>query len=918
MKRIYLVLITIFCWGALWGQCPSGDFIFTTQQQVDDFALNYPGCTEILGDMMIGINSSSSTTDIANLNGLSQIEAIQGRLIIRSNNLLVNLVGFSNLNFVGDDLEITQNASLSNFQGLETLNVIGENLTIRGNHALINMEGLNNLDTIGHNFIVGNYDYGGNAIEDFSGLENLKFIGYHFCVRHSYNLVNFNGLSSLHTIGSDFVVGYQYFSNYPDNGIVDFTGLEGLTVIGRDFHMYENPMLEDFSGLENLTTVNRYLKIIDNESLTTLEQLNGLSYQTILHLTIGGNINLSHCSTSFICNYIENDASYSIGNNNTGCNSDLEVAIDCSTSSCPPVGIFFDTQAKIDSFSINYPNCTAIGEVYINGVDRTEITNLNGLSQLTSAGNIEIISNDAMENLTGLHNLNTVEGNLIVADNDGLTNLSGFANLNNIGGMLRIINNNYLTDLTGFDNLQNIGLDLSIINNDALTNLAGLESLNTIERQLIISNNYGIINLSGIDNIDYSSINDLQITNNSNLSVCSSSGICGHLENGSTSTISNNAPDCNSTFEVLLMCTNNGGFIFTTQAEIDSFPILYPDHDSIIGNVIIQGENLTSITDLSGLSQISSIGGILIIKDNEALSNLSGLQLLTAAEGGIHIDNNDALQNLHALANVTNMQGELTIRNNAILTGLGGLHNIVGPISFLTITDNPQLRWCNNASICAHLWNAWYISRSFTSLADISGNIAGTWGNPACSTEVEVAAGCPQYLPIELTHFQAQIQQKTTLLTWQTATETHNEGFEIQRSKDGTTWEKIGWQDGQGDTQTPHDYTHTDESPRSGTSYYRLKQIDFDGAFSYSDIVEVDYASTDISIYPNPVKNTLHIADLNDNTIQNITIFDQMGRQILLQNTSVNTLDVSALSSGVYIIQVVLDSGVFSDRFIVK
>ncbi len=174
------------------------------------------------------------------------------------------------------------------------------------------------------------------------------------------------------------------------------------------------------------------------------------------------------------------------------------------------------------------------------------------------------------------------------------------------------------------------------------------------------------------------------------------------------------------------------------------------------------------------------------------------------------------------------------------------------------------------------------------------------------------------FLPIQLTTFQAKIQHKTTLLTWQTATETHNAGFEIQRSKDASTWEKIAWQDGQGDAQTPHDYTYRDENPLSGISYYRLKQIDFDGTSSHSDIVKVEYESSSLSIYPNPVKNTLHIADLNDNTIQNITIFDQMGRQVIRQNTNTNTLNVSTLPSGIYIIQVTLDKGVFSDRFIVK
>jgi len=94
--------------------------------------------------------------------------------------------------------------------------------------------------------------------------------------------------------------------------------------------------------------------------------------------------------------------------------------------------------------------------------------------------------------------------------------------------------------------------------------------------------------------------------------------------------------------------------------------------------------------------------------------------------------------------------------------------------------------------------------------------------------------------------------------------------------------------------------------------------VDFDGAFEYTDIVQVNYQGRDISIYPNPVKNTLHISDLNGEEIQYIDIYDQTGRAILLQYAPDNTIDVSALSPGMYILKIAVKGEVFCRKFIVN
>jgi len=268
---------------------------------------------------------------------------------------------------------------------------------------------------------------------------------------------------------------------------------------------------------------------------------------------------------------------------------------------CLRNGITFGTQSQIDSFQIIYPGCTEIeGDVTIKGDD---ITNLNGLSVVTSIGGsfkistnpltsltgldnltsiggwLEIDENDAMTSLTGLDNLTsigeyldmwnndvltslaglgnltTIGGLLIIAQHDALTNLAGLDNLTSIGGHFSIIDNVALTSLTGLDNLTSIGWHLGINNNDALTNLAGLDNVTSIGGGLGIVYNDVLKSLSGLDNIAAGSIDSLFIYDNIALSTCEVKSICDYLVNPvGTIEIHDNATGCNSQQEVQEAC----------------------------------------------------------------------------------------------------------------------------------------------------------------------------------------------------------------------------------------------------------------------------------------------------------------------------------------------------------------------------
>ena len=113
-----------------------------------------------------------------------------------------------------------------------------------------------------------------------------------------------------------------------------------------------------------------------------------------------------------------------------------------------------------------------------------------------------------------------------------------------------------------------------------------------------------------------------------------------------------------------------------------------------------------------------------------------------------------------------------------------------------------------------------------------------------------------EVIPVELTSFTATANGKEVILNWSTATETNNSGFSIERKSANSDYSEIGFVPGFGTTTEPKSYSYTDSEVSSGKYTYRLKQIDFDGSYEYSQEVEVEVsAPLEFSLeqnYPNP------------------------------------------------------------------
>ncbi len=146
--------------------CLPNGINFTTQDEIDHFQINYPGCNQIEGDVMITGN------DITNLNGLNVLNSINGGLSIDQNPALTSFSGLENLNFMGH-LVIINNDLIENMNGLEGLTAISGNLLIgydmagQGNASLNNLTGLEGLVSVGG--YVGIYY--NEQLESLTGLE---------------------------------------------------------------------------------------------------------------------------------------------------------------------------------------------------------------------------------------------------------------------------------------------------------------------------------------------------------------------------------------------------------------------------------------------------------------------------------------------------------------------------------------------------------------------------------------------------------------------------------------------------------------------------------------------------------------------------------------------------------------------------
>jgi len=172
-------------------------------------------------------------------------------------------------------------------------------------------------------------------------------------------------------------------------------------------------------------------------------------------------------------------------------------------------------------------------------------------------------------------------------------------------------------------------------------------------------------------------------------------------------------------------------------------------------------------------------------------------------------------------------------------------------------------------------------------------------------------------VPVELTSLSAKIDMNEVILSWSTTTETNNKGFEIQRRNNNENeFNRVGFVEGNGTTTDVKSYSYSDKDILAGNYNYRLKQVDYDGTFEYSEEIEVNITgSLEYSVsqnYPNPFNPTSTIRySIPKMEFVKISIYDILGNEIKVLVNELKTpgnyeinFDAKELASGIYLYKI--------------
>jgi Secretion system C-terminal sorting domain len=198
----------------------------------------------------------------------------------------------------------------------------------------------------------------------------------------------------------------------------------------------------------------------------------------------------------------------------------------------------------------------------------------------------------------------------------------------------------------------------------------------------------------------------------------------------------------------------------------------------------------------------------------------------------------------------------------------------------------------------------YFVATSTTHTITFTSNTTGT-----CNLVFDnISLNLISALPIELVDFSALLKNDRTVeLAWQTASEKDNDYFTIERSIDGENWTAIQEIDGAGNSTNLLNYATTDIVSEKGIFYYRLKQTDFDGAYTYSDIraVVVNQLAIETSVYPNPTNGSFTLTYSEEKDAP--ALYTTMGTEAVEYNVIPTNggfiYDISTLANGIYFLK---------------
>lgn len=304
---------------------------------------------------------------------------------------------------------------------------------------------------------------------------------------------------------------------------------------------------------------------------------------------------------------------------------------------------------------------------------------------------------------------------------------------------------------------------------------------------------------------------------------------------------------------------------------------------------------------------------------NPTTLNLTGAEIHTFKNGGSDVTGGQFYYRVYEQGTAAPSYSMFTIgfRENCD-TGAGNFSNSGGG----QCGDSNDQKWQNigvNIDLLAGItMNGTYnIDVYWEAFSTDGTHEDGNAGAPRTATIVVT-----NIMPVVLTKFTSIAKSEHVNLNWQTTSELNNSHFEIQHSTNSKTWKTIDKVIGAGTTDDIKNYDYTHKSPAPSMNYYRLKQVDYDGAFEYSSIVSVDISKGELmNIFPNPVTDNMSInfkgMQIKNTPVSVYTISGKLVHQTLWNdNTSTMELDVHTLETGMYFIQINTKEEQYTQRFI--
>lgn len=879
--------------------CPTGGaLVFTRQQAIDNFIVDWPDCRELTGSLIIG--QSLSQTDITNLAGLSGIMSIGGDLIIQFNPILTDLDGLRNLEEIGGSIYMAANDELVSSSGLQSLSSVGSGVTVAAHLKLRDLNALKNVTTLNEGLTV----QGNQSLENLKGLESIV-TAKDIRILENENLGSLQGLNNLSDASSITIENNPVLKNLNglDNllhvdrmriinnpGLITLEGIERLSSIGGiidsvwigQFEISENPALNSLTSFSQLREIDGSLKIQKNAKLLSIKGLDSLRY-VAGHLEIIGNDSLEDLVALRNLRKVWFNDLFS---------SRLEIKDNLSLRSISGL-------SALDSAQIWVLENNPL------------VKDLKGLDSLRNISSLTVRQMKSLKSTSGLGSRVKI-GALQILDNDSLVSLSGLEGQFELTE-LYIEDNNLLPNLEGLNNLTYISSQgLHINRNASLTSITALKNLTRLWWGFTIAGNDALTSLSGLDNLNPQMLFDITITDNSKLSMCAVESVCQYLDLPRTARISNNAPDCNSRQEVKDICefqceltvaiTSDKDTFCTGEEIILSAVVTDPAGDvSYVWNTGDTTETLRLSAQNSGMYMVTVTDS----KDCTATAS-KWIEVVSEPDFAIIVspttcgENNGSAELLHDGGSYQYLwdNGSTDIKAVSLSPGPIGVSiaDVYGCVyeeaAFIEGSEPLEVQIVGDMSICedevgilsvtdiydTYMWSDGSSDRD--AQYTTSGSYSVTVTSDVCTAEDSVQVVVHSRPDVSI------MAGDTTLTVVITM---------------GTAPYYIEWNTG--------DTTSTIVPQTSGTYTVTVTDVHdcyavADQDFVISHTIEIPYM--DVTLYPNPASNQIVLNLAGQTGVQQVSITDISGREVFRTIMDGNELqvDISLWSPGAYVLKI--------------